>query len=288
MKTYFIPILLTCVFFATIYPLQAQQSIYVSPTGNDRNAGTKEAPIASLPAAIKIIETSTEQDITLFLQNGTYHLEKPLTFSPDILTGKRLQITTSPQSDSVIISGSKKLSLQWKKGKHGLWEAQTEDSFEQLWINGSPRILSLIHICNGANRYDGYEFVVYQNEVNNNATLTDNYIRGFAEDNRKNIWIATSNGINCIDYKTKKITRFYPKSINKECTTNIINRLLKHSDGNVYAFCNRSVFKCSMNQTVETVFPDIAIPSPTYSVAQAPDKDIYIGTESNGLYIRCV
>ncbi|MFQ9022036.1 MAG: two-component regulator propeller domain-containing protein [Parabacteroides merdae] len=25
---------------------------------------------------------------------------------------------------------------------------------------------------NGANRYDGYEFVVYQNEVNNNATLT--------------------------------------------------------------------------------------------------------------------
>ena len=138
---------------------------------------------------------------------------------------------------------------------------------------------------NGANRYDGYEFVVYQNEVNNNATLTDNYIRGFAEDNRKNIWIATSNGINCIDYKTKKITRFYPKSINKECTTNIINRLLKHSDGNVYAFCNRSVFKCSMNQTVETVFPDIAIPSPTYSVAQAPDKDIYIGTESNGLYI---
>lgn len=106
---------------------------------------------------------------------------------------------------------------------------------------------------------------VLQNEVNNNATLTDNYIRGFAEDNRKNIWIATSNGINCIDYKTKKITRFYPKSINKECTTNIINRLLKHSDGNVYAFCNRSVFKCSMNQTVETVFPDIATPSPTYS-----------------------
>lgn len=53
MKTYFIPILLTCVFFATISPLQAQQSIYVSPTGNDRNAGTKEAPLASLPAAIK-------------------------------------------------------------------------------------------------------------------------------------------------------------------------------------------------------------------------------------------
>ena len=74
MKTYFIPILLTCVFFATISPLQAQQSIYVSPTGNDRNAGTKEAPLASLPAAIKIIETSTEQDI-------------PLRKTPNLLTG---------------------------------------------------------------------------------------------------------------------------------------------------------------------------------------------------------
>ena len=81
---------------------------------------------------------------------------------------------------------------------------------------------------NGANRYDGYEFVTYQNEVNNNATLTDNYIRGFAEDGKKNIWIATSNGINCIDYKTKKITRFYPMSINNECTSNVINRLFKH------------------------------------------------------------
>jgi len=61
---------------------------------------------------------------------------------------------------------------------------------------------------NGANRYDGYEFVVYQNEVNNNATLTDNYIRGFAEDNRKNIWIATSNGINCIDYNLNSAVFF--------------------------------------------------------------------------------
>ena len=30
---------------------------------------------------------------------------------------------------------------------------------------------------NGANRYDGYEFKVYQNEVNNPASISDNYIR---------------------------------------------------------------------------------------------------------------
>ncbi|WP_301705867.1 hypothetical protein [uncultured Parabacteroides sp.] len=142
MKAYFPPLLLACIFFVTTLSIQAQQSIYVSPTGNDRNAGTKEAPLASLPAAIKVIRTSTEQDITLFLQNGIYHLEQPLTFSPDILAGKKLRITASAQSDSVIISGNKKLSLQWKQGKQGLWEAQTEESFDQLWIDGNPRILA--------------------------------------------------------------------------------------------------------------------------------------------------
>ena len=142
MKAYFPPLLLACIFFVTTLSIQAQQSIYVSPTGNDRNAGTKEAPLASLPAAIKVIRTSTEQDIILFLQNGIYHLEQPLTFSPDILAGKKLRITASAQSDSVIISGNKKLSLQWKQGKQGLWEAQTEESFDQLWIDGNPRILA--------------------------------------------------------------------------------------------------------------------------------------------------
>lgn len=138
---------------------------------------------------------------------------------------------------------------------------------------------------NGANRYDGYEFIIYQNEVNNTATLSDNYIRGFAEDSRKNIWIGTSNGVNCIDYKTKNITRFYPRSINKDCTSNVINKLLRHSDGNVYAFCSRYIFKCKTDQTVEAISADEAIASPVYSVAQDSRGDIYVGTENTGLYI---
>ena len=142
MKTYFPPLFLACALFVTTLSMHAQQFIHVSPTGNDRNAGTKEAPLASLSAAMKVIRTSTEQEITLFLQNGIYHLEQPLTFSPDILTGKKLLITTLTQSDSIIISGNKKLSLQWEKGKHGIWKAKTADSFDQLWINGNPRVLA--------------------------------------------------------------------------------------------------------------------------------------------------
>ena len=40
---------------------------------------------------------------------------------------------------------------------------------------------------NGANRYDGYEFKLYQNEVNNPASISDNYIRKINEDKNKKI-----------------------------------------------------------------------------------------------------
>lgn len=69
---------------------------------------------------------------------------------------------------------------------------------------------------NGANRYDGYEFKVYQNEVNNPASISDNYIRKINEDKNKNRWIATSNGVNCLDYKTQQITRLYPQTVNPQ------------------------------------------------------------------------
>ena len=142
MKTHLIRLILTCILSVATLSLQAQRLIYLSPTGNDQNDGTQESPLASLPEAIKVVKTSTDQEVTIILQNGIYHLEQPLTFSPDILTGKKLLITTLTQSDSVIISGNKKLSLQWEKGKHGIWKAKTADSFDQLWINGNPRVLA--------------------------------------------------------------------------------------------------------------------------------------------------
>ena len=98
---------------------------------------------------------------------------------------------------------------------------------------------------NGANRYDGYEFKVYQNEVNNPASISDNYIRKISEDKDKNIWIGTSNGVNCIDYRTQQISRFYPQAINPQITTNAVNNFLRHADGELYAFTTRSILKCN-------------------------------------------
>lgn len=138
---------------------------------------------------------------------------------------------------------------------------------------------------NGANRYDGYEFKIYQNEVNNPASISDNYIRKISEDKNKNIWIGTSNGINCIDYKTQQISRFYPQAINPLITTNAINNILRHTDGELYAFTTRSILKCNPDKTVEEMPYLKELDSPIHSVIQDSDGDIFVGTEEKGLYI---
>lgn len=138
---------------------------------------------------------------------------------------------------------------------------------------------------NGANRYDGYEFKVYQNEVNNPASISDNYIRKISEDKNKNIWIGTSNGVNCIDYKTQQISRFYPQAINPQITTNAVNNFLRHADGELYAFTTRSILKCNSDKTVEEMPYLTEMESPIHSIAQDNAGDIFIGTEDKGLYI---
>lgn len=138
---------------------------------------------------------------------------------------------------------------------------------------------------NGANRYDGYEFKIYQNEVNNPASISDNYIRCIHEDKEKNIWIGTSNGINCIDYRTKQVTRFYPKTIHPAIHTNSVNRLFRHSDGTLYAFTTRSVLKCTPDKRIEYLPYLTELESSFHSVTQDTNGDIYIGTTESGLYV---
>lgn len=138
---------------------------------------------------------------------------------------------------------------------------------------------------NGANRYDGYEFSIYQNEVNNPASLSDNYIRCFAEDKEKNMYIGTANGLNRIDRKTGRIDRFYPRTADSSYPTNSISKLLLHPDGTLYIFCSHYVLQWQSGKLPERTDYLKEVGSPVTAVAQGADGDMYIGTYNTGLYI---
>src|ERR1043165_6265498 len=46
----------------------------------------------------------------------------------------------------------------------------------------------------GLNRWDGYQFTVYKNRVDDSTTISNNSIKSIAEDSEGNIWVATWGG----------------------------------------------------------------------------------------------
>jgi ligand-binding sensor domain-containing protein/signal transduction histidine kinase len=62
----------------------------------------------------------------------------------------------------------------------------------------------------GLNKFDGYDFIVYQHDVNNPNTLPSNVIRSICEDHSGNLWIATMEGL-CFYDRRKDIFINYNK-----------------------------------------------------------------------------
>lgn len=138
----------------------------------------------------------------------------------------------------------------------------------------------------GVNKYNGYEFTIYRNEVNNPESLSDGYIQGIAEDKYKNIWVATQNGLNCIERQTGKVIRFYPKDINPQSKTNAVNQLFYHTDSTLYAISEKHIFICKNSQEVECFLHLENLASNIGCITQDPENsNIYLGTQGDGVSI---
>lgn len=156
------------------------KEIWVSPSGNDANPGTKEKPLATILMAQRqarelrrLNDPSAKEGIQIILKSGNYQLDESLLFRPED-SGSAESPTTiqAAHGEEPIISGGVPVK-NWKKmsssiaglpkaasGK--LWVADIPEvggrqlEFRQLWVNGTkaqrastltdgklPRILSV-------------------------------------------------------------------------------------------------------------------------------------------------
>lgn len=176
-------------------------------------------------------------------------------------------------------------------------QADSNFFFSHLGVENGLSQVSVLHIFqdsdgylwfgtrNGINKYDGYKFTVFLNEVNNPESLSDGYIRAINEDKEKNIWVGTNNGLNCIDPVSGKITRFYPRSIHPESKTNVTGLLFKHSDGILYALSGSYLFRCNTDKSLEPIKKLTESAFAHQSITQDKNGDIYIGYEYEGIYV---
>ena len=85
MTNHYCPVFLLILTLLTATPAMADD-LYVSPTGNDRHAGTKASPLASLAAARdKARSMAGKSAVTIHVADGVYYLPKTLVFKPCLL-----------------------------------------------------------------------------------------------------------------------------------------------------------------------------------------------------------
>ena len=118
--------------------LSAQSALYVSASGNDGNAGTKEKPFATLEQA-KLKARNIRGKLTVYLRAGTYYLQQPLVFTPaDNRKDDEGLVFAAYNNEKVILSGAKRLVLQWEKNSGAIWQASipAELTWDRVFING--------------------------------------------------------------------------------------------------------------------------------------------------------
>ena len=148
-------------------------------------------------------------------------------------------------------------------------EAIFQDSEGYIWLGTND----------GLNRYNGYEFKIYNYEEYQNS-ISHNGITDITEDKYGNIWVNTVSGVNKINKKTEEISNYTELNgkIKEDSTTEIIvtkdnNILVGTYEGlNIYN-AKEDRFDVILEQK------DGILSSCIYSIDEDINGNIWIGTE---------
>ncbi|MBN1899874.1 right-handed parallel beta-helix repeat-containing protein [Candidatus Sumerlaeota bacterium] len=112
---------------------------YISQKGKDANPGTRKKPFASLARAQRAVREKIadglNEDVTVFIREGTYFLPESLVFAPEDSGNEKYSVTWAAfPGERVILSGGIEVS-KWKKNKNNknLWQAQMPNAKDENW-----------------------------------------------------------------------------------------------------------------------------------------------------------
>lgn len=137
---------LSILLFVFSFCAQAAE-IFVSTAGNDRNAGTRSQPLATVAMALRkardlrrLNDPSIKDGIRIIVSGGKYQFTEPLFIRPeDSGTASSPTIIESAPGETPVFSGGVQIMGWRKSGK--LWVAETSLSdFRQLWVNNIKAI----------------------------------------------------------------------------------------------------------------------------------------------------
>jgi hypothetical protein len=128
---------------SSLPPVEGDE-LFVAPTGDDGNPGSKDAPFKTLGAAQTAVRASAHRGripITVTVLSGTYYLGKPLVFNAAD-SGTQSAPVTYRGGGTATLSAGARLDLTWTAYKDGVQQAKVAPaasaslSFDVLFLNG--------------------------------------------------------------------------------------------------------------------------------------------------------
>lgn len=133
---------LICAFSSYAQPY----SYFVSPSGDDKNPGTEEAPFKTIEQAqkqVRSVNASMDADITVYLRGGTYCLTKTLSFTnaDGGTDGHYVRYVNYPGETPLVTGGIPIKEWTLHDPANNIWAAANVDArFRQLYVNGKKAI----------------------------------------------------------------------------------------------------------------------------------------------------
>ena len=118
----------------------AQSVIFVSPSGKESGTGDITHPVKTLGEALDRVG-GLDGDVTIYLREGRYVLEKTETIDKARIGDKRLTIAAYGK-EPVMLTAAIPLHLKWKRQRDGLWRARCAEPVDRLFVNGQERVLA--------------------------------------------------------------------------------------------------------------------------------------------------
>ncbi|WP_339899885.1 EAL domain-containing protein [Paraglaciecola polaris] len=138
--------------------------------------------------------------------------------------------------------------------------------------------------ANGLSRFDGYEFVNYQNNPNDINSLPHDFVRTLLVDKKGVLWVGTQNGLASYNAQADNFTRYNQQ--NSGLDGNIIYALNTTPEGILLVASEISLFTYSPNSNDFTQVDILTnrLPPEVKSIL-AEEELTWIGTYGHGIYV---
>lgn len=112
--------------------------IYVSPSGNDMDDGTKAKPVKTLQKAQMLAKHTSQNNIVIYLREGTHRISSPLVHNA---SSKTISYTNYPNEKPVVSSSLLLENLKWEKHKGAIMKTYVNQDAQinVLYVNGEKQ-----------------------------------------------------------------------------------------------------------------------------------------------------